>query len=158
MDLAREFGFIDRLAFGHASESYPIADLIGKTKAVPVVGPVFIVKFFGDDRSHNIVKELMDAGVPASIQTDKGQEQLRSFREYGSFLIRHGLSESQALEALTINGAKAMMLTDRVGSIEVGKDADLLLITGHPADARSSIEQVLIGGRRVYDAASGRRF
>jgi len=155
MDLAREFGFTDRLAFGHASESYPIADVIARTtggKAVPVIGPVFIVKFYGDDRPHNIVKELMDAGVPASVQTDKGQEQLRSFREYGSFLIRHGLSEARALEALTINGARAMMLADRIGSIEPGKDADLVLMDGPPFDLHAErVVKVLVDGVVEYE-------
>ena len=150
MDLAKEFGFIDRLAFGHASESYPIAEVIARTTgrtAVPVIGPVFIVKFYGDDRSHNIVKELMDAGIPASVQTDKGQEQLRSFREYGSFLIRHGLSEQRALEALTINGAKAMMLANRLGSIEAGKDADLVLLDGPPFDLFAErVQKVFVDG------------
>ena len=155
MDLAREFGFIDRLAFGHASESYPIADVIAKTsggKAVPVVGPVFIVKFSDEDRSHNIIKELMDAGLPASVQTDKGQEQLRSFREYGAMLIRHGLTEQRALEALTINGAKAMMLTERLGSIAPGKDADLVLMDGPPFDLFAErVVKVFVDGVVEYE-------
>jgi imidazolonepropionase-like amidohydrolase len=154
LDLAREFGFLHQLAFGHASESYPIAAEIARAtdgKAVAVIGPVFIVKFHGDERPHNIIKELIDAGVPASVQTDKGDEQLRSFREYGSMLIRHGLSEQHALEALTINGARAMMLADTVGSIEVGKDGDLVLLDGPPFDLQSDrIEKVFVDGVQEY--------
>ena len=59
MHLAKEFDFIDRLVFAHASESYLIAEVIAETKAIPVIGPVMIVRFFGDNRSHNVVKELM---------------------------------------------------------------------------------------------------
>ena len=152
MHLAREFGFIDRLALGHASEAFPIADLLGETKIVPVIGPVTIVRFFGDERAHNVVKELMEAGVSASIQTDQSREQFKDFREYGAFLVRHGLKEEHALAALTINGAKAMMLSDRVGSIEMGKDADLVLLDGHPFDLTADrVERVFVDGVLEYE-------
>ena len=154
LDLAREFGFLQQLAFGHASESYPVATEMARAtdgKAVAVIGPVFIVKFHGDERPHNIIKELMAAGVPASVQTDKGDEQLRSFREYGAMLVRHGLSEQQAIEALTINGAKAMMLADQVGSLEVGKDADMVLLDGPPFDLQTDrVEKVFVDGVIEY--------
>ena len=134
LHLAREFGFQDRLAFSHAQDAYPIASVLAQTKTITVVGPMFIDRLFGDTTAHNVVKELMDAGALASIQTDQSGEQAKSFREYGSFLIRHGLKEQQALEALTINGARAMMLADRIGSLEAGKDADLVLMDGPPFD------------------------
>jgi imidazolonepropionase-like amidohydrolase len=158
MHLAKEFGFIDRLAFAHASESYPIAEVIAETKAIPVIGPVFITRFFGDSRSHNVVKELMEAGIVTSIQTDKGGEQLKCFREYGSFLIRHGLKEEHALQALTINGAKAMMLEKRIGSIEVGKDADLVLMDGSPFDLYAErIDKVFVDGILEYERKEARQ-
>ena len=90
--------------------SLSISPVLAQTKTITVVGPMFIDRLFGDTTTHNVVKELMDAGAMASIQTDQSSEQAKSFREYGSFLIRHGLKEQQALEALTINGARAMML------------------------------------------------
>jgi imidazolonepropionase-like amidohydrolase len=96
----------------------------------------------------------MDAGVTVSLQTDKGSEQERCFREYGAFLVRHGLTEEQALSALTINGAKAMMLADRIGSIEVGKDADLVLLDGPPLDLSADrVAKVIVDGRVEYERA-----
>ena len=147
MHLAREYGFIDRLTLAHAVDTYPITDILAKTKVIVVVGPSFMGRNYGDRVTHNTLKVLMEAGVTASIQTDKGAEQAKCFREYGSFHIRHGLKEEHALEALTINGAKAMMLDDRIGSIEVGKDADLVLMNGPPFDLYAErIEKVLVDG------------
>jgi imidazolonepropionase-like amidohydrolase len=158
MHLAREYGFIDRLALSHVQDVFPIADILAKTKIIPVIGPGFIVRFYGDRVSHNVVKELMEAGVAASIQTDKGAEQAKCFREYGSFLIRHGLTEEHALEALTINGAKAMMLDERIGSIEVGKDADLVLMNGPPFDLHAErIEKVFVDGVLEFERTEWRQ-
>ena len=152
MHLAREYGFIDQLAFGHAGEAYLIADLIAKAGALSVNGPSMIVRSPGDDRSHNVVKELVEAGVAASVQTDVGDERLKCFREYGAFLVRHGLREDHALEVLTLNGAKAMGLSDRIGSIEPGKDADLVLLDGPPFDLQAErIERVIVDGRVEYE-------
>ena len=152
LDLAREFGFVDRLTLAHAHEAYPIAEVLAETNVIPVVGPVFTNRLYGDSRSHNVVKELMDAGVTVSIQTDQSREHIKDFRELGAFLVRHGLDERQALEALTVNGAKVMMLDDRIGSIEVGKDADLVLLDGHLFDlATDPISKVLVDGVVEYE-------
>jgi imidazolonepropionase-like amidohydrolase len=152
LQLARRYGFIDRLALAHVEEAFPIADLLAETSVVSVVGPVMIVRYYGDERTHNVVKELMEAGALASVQTDQSGEHLRDYREYGAFLVRHGLSETHALEALTINGAKALMLDERIGSIAVGKDADLVLFDGHPFDLTADrVERVLVDGVIEYE-------
>ncbi len=152
MKLAKEYGFIDRLAFGHAEEVAPMAEVLRGSKIIPVIGPMMIVRYFGDSRSHNIVKELMEVGVSASLQTDNSREQFKDFREYAAMLVRHGLKEEHGLQAITINGAKAMMLADRIGSIEVGKDADLVLLDGHPFDLTADrIERVIVDGIVEYE-------
>ena len=150
--LARKYGFIDRLALAHAEEIFPIIELLAGTKIVPVIGPMMIVQYYNDPEPLNLLKELLDAGVYASIQTDMSNQHLRDFREYGAFLARHGLTDQQALEVMTINGARAMMLQDRVGSIEAGKDADLVLLDGHFLDlAADRVERVFVDGRLEYE-------
>ena len=68
-------------------------------------------------------------------------------------------TEMQVLRGLTIVPAKAARIGHRVGSLEVGKDADVLIVTGHPADPRTSMEMVFVDGERVYDAdRDGRRW
>ena len=62
---------------------------------------------------------------------------------------RHGLPEREALKAITINAARAAFIDETVGSIEVGKDADLVVYDGDPLDARTRIEQGFINGKKV---------
>ncbi len=158
LHLAREYGFIDRLTVGHAVDTYQIADILAENDVIVVVGPSFMGRNYGDRVTHNTLKVLMETGVKASIQTDKGAEQAKNFREYGSFHIRHGLKEEHALEALTINGARAMMLDDRIGSIEVGKDADLVLMNGPPFDLHAErIEKVLVDGVVEFERTQWRQ-
>lgn len=73
--------------------------------------------------------------------------------------VRYGLDDSrlESVRGLTIVPALAAGIEDRVGSLEVGKHADLLVIQGHPADPRNAVDQVFIEGRRVYDADSAER-
>ncbi len=150
--LAERYGFINRLALAHVEEAFPIAEQLADKGAIAVVGPVMIVRYYGDEVTHNVVKELADAGVIASVQTDQSKEQLKDFREYGAFLVRHGMREEDALRALTINGAKAMMLEQHIGSIEIDKDADLVLFDGHPFDLTSDrIEFVIVDGKIEYE-------
>ena len=150
--LARKYGFIDRLALAHAEEVFPLIDLLAGTSIIPVIGPMMIVQYYNDAEPMNLLEELLDAGITASIQTDMSNQHFKDFREYGAFLARHGLTDQQALEVMTINGAKAMMLEDRVGSIEVGKDADLVLLDGHFLDLTADrIERVFIDGQLEYE-------
>ena len=154
MRLARKYGFIDRLALAHAEEVFPMVDLLAGTKIIPVIGPMMIVQYFNDPEPINLLKVLLDAGVHASIQTDMSRQHFKDFREYGAFLARHGLTDGQALEVMTINGARAMGLQDRVGSIETGKDADLVLLDGHFLDLTADrIERVIVDGRIEYERA-----
>ncbi len=150
--LARKYGFFDRLALAHAEEIFPLTELLAGTKIVPVIGPMMIVQYYNDPEPLNLLENLLDAGVHASIQTDMSNQHFKDFREYGAFLARHGLTDQQALEVMTINGARAMMLDDRVGSIEAGKDADLVLLDGHFLDlAADRVERVFVDGELEYE-------
>ena len=152
MRLARKYGFIDRLALAHAEEVFPMIDLLQGTEIIPVIGPMMIVQYYNDPEPINLLEVLLDAGISASIQTDVSAQHFGDFREYGAFLARHGLTDQQALEVMTINGAKAMMLDDRIGSIEVGKDADLVLLDGHFLDLSADrIERVFVDGELEYE-------
>ena len=150
--LARKYDFFDRLALAHAEEVFPITELVAGTEIVPVIGPMMIVQYYNDPEPLNLLEELLNAGVYASIQTDMSNQHFKDFREYGAFLARHGLTDRQALEVMTINGARAMMLQDRVGSVEAGKDADLVLLDGHFLDLTADrVERVFVDGELEYE-------
>jgi imidazolonepropionase-like amidohydrolase len=102
---------------------------------------------------------LAKAGVPfavaplgTSISLDgiPGRD-LSSLMLEAAFAVRGGASEETALAALTITPAKMLGLEKRIGSIEEGKDADLLVLTGPPLDYRTLIDKAMIGGKVYYD-------
>ncbi|MEL6714453.1 MAG: amidohydrolase family protein, partial [Planctomycetota bacterium] len=73
--------------------------------------------------------------------------------------VRYGLDNdrAQGLRGVTIVPARVSGLGERVGSLEVGKDADILVVTGDPIDPRTAVEATWIDGELFYDARSGRR-
>ena len=67
--------------------------------------------------------------------------------------VRHGMSRDGALEAVTLAGARHLGLEDRIGSIEPGKDADLVVLSGDPLGVDSQVLETWVEGERVYDAS-----
>jgi imidazolonepropionase-like amidohydrolase len=68
-----------------------------------------------------------------------------------AFGVRGGLTDEQALAAITLGAARTLGIDDRVGSIEEGKDADLLVLDGHPLDYRTFVELTIVNGKVYYD-------
>lgn len=109
---------------------------------------------------------LEKAGVPfavaslgnsVSLDGIAGRD-LTSLGLEAAFAVRGGASEAAALASLTIVPARILGLADRVGSIEVGKDADLLILNGPPLDYRTWVEQAMIGGKVFYDRSEDRLY
>ncbi|MCZ6688687.1 MAG: amidohydrolase family protein [Planctomycetota bacterium] len=98
--------------------------------------------------------EYYKAGVEnLSINTDAPVVPQEDLFVQAAMAVRYGLDERAAIAAVTIRGAEAVGIADRVGSIEVGKEADIVIRGGHPLDPRSSVDAVFIKGRLVYRRA-----
>jgi len=115
---------------------------------------------YENEAFHGIATEYAKGGVKnISLNTDAvgiGEEKL--FLQ-ASMAVRLGIDENLALEAITINGARAFKIDDRVGSIEKGKDADLVVWSGNPLDVRSHVILTMINGKVVYEVVKdGQRY
>jgi len=100
--------------------------------------------------SRGIPFAVAPLGASVSLGGLAGRD-LTSLPLEAAFAVRGGASQSKALEALTIVPARLLGLADRLGSLEVGKDADLLILDGPPLDYRTYVETVFVNGHRVYD-------
>jgi len=111
-----------------------------------------------DGRCYGIAAKYREAGVKRlSLNTDSPVVPQEELIFQASMSVRLGLPEEVALRAVTIEPAKAVMIDHRLGSLEPGKDADLVVWSGPPLDVRSRVHLVMIGGRIVYDEREGRR-
>jgi len=100
---------------------------------------------------------LAAAGVEISIITDHPVVPINFLVYQAALAVKEGLDPVIALRAITINPARVMGVADRIGSLEVGKDADLVLWSGDPLDVMQRALTVYIGGREVYSYDHGSR-
>ena len=148
--LAKEFRL--DYALEHATEGYKIADLLAREKVACTVGPLLLtplkMEVWGLKQTTPGVLEK--AGVPVCLTADGGWD-TQWLPVYAGIIVRHGMSERGALEAITIRPARVMGVQDRVGSIEVGKDADLAVFNGNPLCNLTECLMTIIDGQVVSD-------
>jgi imidazolonepropionase-like amidohydrolase len=94
---------------------------------------------------------MAERGVVVSINSDSDERARRLYQEAAKAVRYGGASEEEALRMITLNPARHLGVADRVGSIEVGKDADLAVFNGHPFAPASRVEMTLIEGRVFFD-------
>lgn len=147
---AEEFNL--RLCLAHVPGAYMIVDELAKRKDIHFnVGCTPLYTFFGDNlKFKNVAAILANAGLPVSIQADTVGDWQHNLLYLTSMSVRYGMKEEDALKALTIRGAEAVGLDDRIGSIEESKDADLVFMSGEPFEMTTSIKKVLIDGEVEY--------
>lgn len=151
MRLAEEFGF--DLVLQHVTEAYKVAAEIAARK---IPASIIIIDSPGgkheaaDFRLENGAL-LEKAGVKVAIHTDDWITESRLFLRSGALAVRGGMSREGTLRALTQNAAEMMGLGDRVGSIEPGKDADLVVLSGEPFSVYTHVLETWIEGAKVFD-------
>ncbi len=94
---------------------------------------------------------MAERGVVVSINSDSGEEMRHLNQEAAKAVKWGGMDEVAALATVTLNPAKQFRIDDRVGSIEVGKDADLVLYDGHPLSIRSVVQKTWVDGDLYFD-------
>ena len=147
--IAEEFDL--DLTLEHATEGYKIADILAE-KGIPVTaGPILFsrVKYELKNMTPKNPGLMAKAGVKVAIQTDE-MSAVKYLTINAALAMREGMTEEEALKAITINPAEIIGVADRVGSLEAGKDADLVVFSGHPFDYRSVAELVLVDGQVAY--------
>lgn len=148
--LAEEFDL--RLSLGHCYWAYLIVDELKKHRDVHFnVGPPMFFNYFENPLTFkNNPLILSKAGLKVSLQTDALGGTQRNLRHLASLCFRYGMKEEDALKTITLTAAEAVGLEERLGSIEKGKDADLVFLDGEPLEFTTSVEKVLIDGEVQY--------
>lgn len=148
--IAREFNL--RLTLEHVTEGHLIVDELAKEKDVPMaVGPslTFASKYELQNKSWATPGVLAKAGCHVSIITDNSVIPQQYLPLCAGMAIKAGMDPFDALKAITLNPAEHIGVADRVGSLEIGKDADVVITAGSPFEVMTPVKAVFIDGNRV---------
>jgi imidazolonepropionase-like amidohydrolase len=148
LHLKDDFGF--ELSLHHATEAYKVADEIA-ARDVGVVGVPLFIRIGLVEEVMRAPAYLVEKGITFAFHTDDPVVMSKHQRYNAALSIRYGLAEEDALRALTINPARIAHVDDRIGSIEPGKDADLVVIDGAWYELTSRIAKVYVDGRLAFD-------
>ncbi|MGB9132537.1 MAG: amidohydrolase [Methanosarcina sp.] len=151
--IAREFNL--KLTLDHVTEGHLMIEELKKEKYPCIVGPNLT------DRSKIELKNLSfknpgilsKNGIMVALMTDHPVVPLQYLILCAALSVKEGMDEYEALKAITINPAVILGINDRVGSIEKGKDADIVIMNGHPFDTFSTTEMVIVDGEIAYEAS-----
>ena len=153
--ICREFKL--RYTLDHCTEGYLITDklkeALGEDCEGIIVGPLLTErsKIELKNLSFKAPKVLEQAGIEYAMMTDHPVTPEQYLPICTAIAVREGASEEGALKAITINAARITGIADRVGSIEVGKDADIAVFSGHPFDFRSRCVLTLVNGKVAHE-------
>jgi imidazolonepropionase-like amidohydrolase len=154
LEIAKEFGF--RVAsFQHVLEGYKVADeLAASGSGASTFADNWAYKMEAWDAIPHNMAIMASRGVRVSINSDSDERARRLYQEAAKAMHYGGVSEEEALKMITLNAAWQLGIDDRVGSIDVGKDADLAIFNGHPFAPASRVERTLIDGRTFFDRST----
>ncbi|MDS1029207.1 amidohydrolase [Bacillota bacterium LX-D] len=148
--IAEEFGV--QIVVEHCTEGHLIADMLAKKNVPLVVGPVLInrAKVELKERTLETAGILAQKGLTVALMTDHPVVPIEYLSLSAALAAKAGLSTTGALEAITIKAAQILGLEKQLGSIEPGKNADLIVTEGSILDLNVKVEFVLIAGKQVY--------
>jgi imidazolonepropionase-like amidohydrolase len=151
LEFVQEFGF-DVVIVG-GSDSWQIADLLKQNNVSVILNSPHSLPTLEDDdidQPYKTAAMLQKAGVLFSLTDDDGQTRGRNLPFNAGTAATYGLTKEQALQAITLNAAKVLGIADKTGSIEAGKDANIVISQGDILDMRTSvITEAFIQGRKI---------
>ncbi|NLK87890.1 MAG: amidohydrolase [Clostridiaceae bacterium] len=147
--IAKEFGL--RITIEHCTEGHLITDILREENVSVITGPFLNDRSKIELRNQSIKAPgiLSKAGLKIAIMTDHPCTPVQYLPLCAAVAVREGMDETEALRAITINAAEITGIDDRVGSLAVGKDADIIIMDGHPLELRSKILYTIINGQVV---------
>ncbi|HAS74906.1 MAG TPA: amidohydrolase [Clostridiales bacterium UBA8960] len=148
--IAKEFDVL--LTLEHCTEGHLIADQLAKEGYPAIIGPSFgnKSKFELNQKTFDTPGIMVKAGVKIAIMTDSPVIPLEYLPMAAALAHKAGLDEMEALKCITINPAEILGISHRLGSIEAGKDADIVIWDGHPFDLQARVAYTLVNGQVVY--------
>ena len=153
--LAAEQGFLDRSTFVLGPECWRAASLLQEAKRPVVLDPPLLHRERDPDTGREVerfvAQDWARSGLPFALLPDPAAGLAERFLWYqAARCVREGLPRAAALEAITLAPARMLGVGELVGSLEPGKLADVLVLSGDPLSATTHVEQVLIAGQVVY--------
>lgn len=148
--IAAEFDI--NLIIEHCTEGHLIAKRLAQKKIPVVIGPLIAnrAKVEMQGITLETARVLAENGVMFAIMSDHPVVPVQYLAVSAALAVKGGLSEDHALKAITINAAKILGLEKQIGSIEPGKDADIVVFDRHPLDITSRVKQVFVNGEKVF--------
>ena len=147
--IAEEFNL--DLILEHATEGHKITKILAEKKIPVTAGPFFIsrMKYELKGKTHKNPGIMSKAGIKVAIQTDE-MSAVQYLSISAALAVREGMPEEEGLKAITIYPAEIIGVDQRIGSIEAGKDADLVIFSGHPFDYMTVAEKDFMDGELGY--------
>jgi imidazolonepropionase-like amidohydrolase len=150
--VAKEFGL--KITIEHCTEGHLITDILKEMNVSVITGP------FLTDRSKIELRNqsarapgiISGAGIKTAIMTDHPCTPVQYLPLCAAVAVKEGMDEHEALKAITINAAEITGIGDRVGSLEAGKDADIIIMDGFPLELKSRVLYTIINGQVVKRA------
>jgi imidazolonepropionase-like amidohydrolase len=142
-------------------DCYKAADLIANSKLPVVLDPELIIWETNEQTNEEEMKVIPmifhKAGVKFAFQTDTSQYGRRYLWYQAATAVKYGMKREEALKSITLYPAQFIGVDNRLGSIETGKEATMLFLTGDPLDAQSWVDRVMIAGEIVYERSKDER-
>ncbi|MBA3914471.1 MAG: amidohydrolase family protein, partial [Acidobacteriales bacterium] len=148
VNLAREFNL--KFVLNHISHSQPVLDYVAGLKVPVIVGPIYEnpLDYERYDTVYSLPAQLQKRGVKIAFASYDAHNS-RNLPYQAGYAVAFGLPYDEALKAITLNAAEIWGVADRLGSLDVGKSANVVVSNGDPLDVKTDVKQVYVSGQAV---------